>query len=263
MPLTLTIILAAAVLLTISLQKTYSAVPVKELKRRARNHDEVARVLYDAVSYSHSLRAVLWTLICVTSAGFFVALTLIAPVIVALAISIMVVWLSFIWLPNSRVTAIGQRIALWCAPPLAWVLQFIHPPIDQTYQFIRQHRPINVHTGLYQKSDLVDLINRQQVQTDNRIDKAELDVAKHALTFGDLNVRDRLTPKRVVSMVKIDEPIGPVLMTELHESGHSRFPVYDGKKNNIVGMLYMRDLIKAKHTGTVRSIMHQEVCYIH
>ena len=52
-------------------------------------------------------------------------------------------------------------------------------------------------------------------------------------------------------------------MDTLHKSGHSRFPVYDGKKDNIVGTLYMRDLVNAKEGGTIKSVMKHDVGYVH
>jgi CBS domain containing-hemolysin-like protein len=249
--------------LCISLQKTYAAVPPRELKRRARAGDELAAALYKAASYGHSLRAVLWLLIGASAGAFFIVSALTLPIWAALLLAVFVIWLGFVWLPSSRVTKTGNRIALKLAPGFSWLLNYLHPLLDRVISFIRRHRPIRIHTGLYDTDDLLTLIEQQQVQADNRIDKAELELARNALQFGAITVHDVLTPRRVVKMVKVDEPVGPVLMTEMHDSGHSRFPVYEGKKDNIVGILYLRDLLSAKHIGTVRSLMHESVCYVH
>ncbi|MEK7603239.1 MAG: CBS domain-containing protein, partial [Patescibacteria group bacterium] len=123
--------------------------------------------------------------------------------------------------------------------------------------------PVHLHTGLYEKQDLIELLERQEAQSDNRMEQAELVLAERALKFGDRLVRDRLVPRRVVKTVSADENIGPLLMDELHKSGHSRFPVFEGKKDNITGTLYMKDLVKSKHGGTVAKAMRSDVCYIH
>ena len=249
--------------LSISLQKTFAAISPRELKRRARSGDELAAGLYKAAGYGHSLRAILWILVGLSGAAFFVAVTLWLPILAALLVSLLVIWLSFVWLPSSRVTRFSNLVARYLAPILAWLLNYLHPLFDWLVNRIRRYRPLRIHTGLYDIDDLLQLIDQQQVQADNRIDKLELDIARHALRFGRLSIHDIQTPKRVVKMVKADEPVGPVLMTELHASGHSRFPVYEGKKDNIVGVLYLRDLISAKHIGTVRTIMQPTVCYVH
>ena len=54
-----------------------------------------------------------------------------------------------------------------------------------------------------------------------------------------------------------------MLMGELHTSGHSRFPVYEAKKDNIVGVLYLHDLVATKQSGVVRTVMRRKVTYVH
>lgn len=250
-------------LVAVSLQRTYARVPVRELKRRARDGDELAAGLLKAAGYEHSLRAVLWFLVGITSAGFFVMIAQDTPVWVALVVSAALVWLGFVWLPAARVTYLSERLAAWLAPLIAKLLVYLHPLIDRVVSFIHRHRPVTVHTGLYDRGDLLELLERQQVQAGNRIERAELEIALHALTFGDETIGEHLVPRRMVKAVSADDPLGPVLMDELYASGHSRFPVYEGKKDNIVGTLFLRDLIGVKSSGTVRSRMKKAVSYIH
>lgn len=259
----LVIFLGLLTLVAVSLQRTYSRVPIKELKRRARAGDDIAVGLIKVVGFGHSLRAVLWFLIGLTSAGFFITVAKSTPVWFALAASGMLVWVGFVWIPAARVTYLSEKIAAWCAPVFARLLVYLHPFIDLAVRFIRRHRPVHVHTGLYDRQDIIDLLERQQVQPDNRIERAELEIARHALTFGDDIISQHMVPRRIVKTVKADESLGPVIMDELHNSGHSRFPVYEGKPDTMVGTLYLRDLLGAKHGGTVGELMRPEVSYIH
>lgn len=263
MQLLITLALAVLTLLAVGLQRTYSRVPLKELKHRARHGNELAGAMLKAVGYGHSLRAVLWFLIGLTSAGFFVFVSMTAPVWLALAASLALVWLGFVILPAARVTALGERFAAWCAPALTKVIALMHPLIDWFVRLLHKHRPVHVHTGLYDRQDLIDLLQQQQVQPDNRIEKAGLEIALHALTFGDRTVGEHMTPRRVVKAVNANEPLGPVVMDELYASGHSRFPVYEGKQDNVVGTLYLRDLVRTKHGGSVKSLMKPDVFYVH
>lgn len=263
MPTFLGALLALLTTLTVSLQRTYSQVPLKELKRRARSGDDLAGAILKVAGYGPSLRAVLWFLIGLASSGFFVFVSLHAPLLLALFLSVGLVWVSFVWVPAGRVTRIGERIAAWAAPVLAKVLTYVHPLVNWFGGFIRRHRPITIHTGLYDRQDLIELLEHQQVQSDNRIERAELEIALHALTFGDDTVGQHMIPRRAVKAVSADDPLGPVVMDELYASGHSRFPVYEGKKDNIVGVLYLRDLIHAKHGGAMSSLMKKQVSYVH
>jgi magnesium and cobalt transporter len=122
--------------------------------------------------------------------------------------------------------------------------------------------PIVVHTGLYEKEDIIDLIEKQKVQLDSRITKQELDIVKHALNFGEKTVHDVMTPARMIKKVSVVDMIGPILMGELHESGHSRYPVYKEKPDNIVGTLYLRDALQAKQGGFVKDVMRKDVFFV-
>ena len=195
---TLTMLLVILTFLAVSLQRTYSQVPLRELKRRARQGDELSAAILRAVGYGHSLRAVLWFFIGISSAGFFVVVSQIAPVWFALTASGLLVWVGFVIIPASRVTFVGRKLAAWCAPILAKILTFLHPVIDWIVRFIHKHRPVHVHTGLYDRRDLIDLLEQQQVMPENRIEKSELEIALHALTFGDHTVSEHMTPRRVV-----------------------------------------------------------------
>lgn len=260
----LILVLAAVTLLSISLQKTYNRVTPKELKRRARQEDPWAKALYRVVAYGVSLRMLLWIFIAIAGATFFVTLArFVDSAFVAVLASAVLIWFGFLWLPESRVTSFSTRLAAKVTPGLEVLLRYLHPIFERIGRFIERHRPVRIHTGLYQKDDLVELINQQQVQIDNRITKEELELAAHALVFGDKLVRDHLTPRRVVKMVSAADSIGPVLMGELHNSGHSRFPVFQDNQDSIVGTLYMRDLVDAKAGGRISDVMKKAVYYVH
>lgn len=250
-------------LLGISLQKVYHHVPLKELRRRARAKDPLAQVLYRAVAYGVSLRVLLWLLVSISAAAFFVTLSRSFTAWLAFFGCVALIWFGFAWLPSTRATNLTVQLTSWVTPALAWLLRYLHPVVDRLARFIRRHRPVQIHTGLYQKDDLLELISQQRSQTDNRMTKVELELASYALTFGDKLVREYLTPRRVVKTVSLMDSIGPVLLSELHDSGFSRFPVYEEKDDNIVGTLYLHDLVDFNAGGRVRDIMNKKVYYIH
>lgn len=262
----LILLLAGLSLLSISLQRTYRHLSLKELKHRARQGSELAGMLHRAAAYGHSLRTVLWFLVGITNAAFFLTISLNTPAWFALVVSASLIWVGFVWLPARQATRYGELVAAKLAPVFAWLLQYIHPVLDFFISFIRRHTPVTIHTGLYDRSDLLDLLDRQQVQADNRIEQAELEVARHALTYGEKLVRDVMTPRRVVKRISVDEQIGPVLMSELHDSGHSRFPVYKvdkAKADTFVGILFLKDLINVKAGGKVSDHMRSNIVYLH
>lgn len=255
--------LAVLLLLLVSLQRTYSRYPLKELRRRARDGDEIAGALSRAVAYGHSLKAVLWGLIGAFSALLFLLLSVNTPTWFALTSIAVFLWLGFVWLPAARISAASERIAAYAAPGLEKFVALAHPVVDFMVRTIRKHRPLRLHTGLYDRQDLIDLLADQQVTPGNRIEKLELDIAAHALTFGDKTIGECMTPRRAVKLVSAQDQLGPIVMDELHKSGHSRFPVYESKQDNIVGTLYLHDLVQVKGSSTADSLMRKKAYYLH
>lgn len=255
------LLLAGLTLLAVSLQKTYRSLPPKELKRRAAKGDEVAKLLNGVVAYGVSLHTLLWAIIGLSAGGFFVLFSRSVPSWLALMGSVALLWLGFAWLPVTRVTAVSQWLARTVTPVIEWLLNLLHPLLIRVDKFMRTDGRVTVHTGLYQKEDLIALLDRQNGQLDNRITVDELALARQALKFEERVVRDIMTPRRVIKMVDSKESVGPLLLDDLHRSGFSRFPVFE-KKDEIVGTLYLRRLVEKKATGKVRDLMDKKVFYV-
>jgi metal transporter CNNM len=258
------LLLACVTVVLWVLQATYVHVPTKELKRLARRGDEVAGLLYRAAAFGMNLQVLLTgtAVLC----GAFALICFVNSLGVWLAVLVLLVVLAlggFILVPSQELTRSSLWLAKRSAPTVAWLLERLHPVFDAVARFITKHRHVHIHTGLYEKEDLAELLEHQKGQSDSRISVSEIELLRHALTFGDKLVVDALVPKRVVKMVSSDELVGPVLMDELSRSGHSRFPVYEGKHDNVVGILYLHDLVASKRTGKVGDIMSNKLTYVH
>ncbi len=64
------------------------------------------------------------------------------------------------------------------------------------------------------------------------------------LDLGDTKVREVLVPRTEMITLEKDSSLESALETII-EAGHSRIPVYDGDIDNIVGILYAKDLLKS------------------
>jgi CBS domain containing-hemolysin-like protein len=262
----LALMLLGIALLSLALQKTYSSLTPKELRRRAREKDPIAKVLYRAVAYGATLQVVLWVVTILAAAASFVLLSCVSPPPLAFVAAVLAIGYGFVWMPAHKATAIGLRIAVWLTPSVAWLLDHIHPLFDKAVAWVQKHRPVTVHTGLYDREDLLELIDRQKHQADSRISSETLELLAHTLTFGDKLVRDCMIPRRAVEAIGAEVAVSPAMISELHGSGLSRFPVYEGDGADdlkIVGTLYLRDLITLKHSGTVADVMKKRVYYVH
>jgi len=145
-------------LLAIGLQRTYNHFPLKELKRQARAGHPVAQLLYRPVSYGISLRVLLWLIIVVSATLSFVLLSRSVEPWFAIVIVGVLVWLGLFWIPSSDLTTFSIRLARLFTPVINWLLNYLDKPLHRAGEFVRRHRHINFHTGLYEKEDIADLL---------------------------------------------------------------------------------------------------------
>lgn len=257
------ILFAGITLLAIGLQRTYYHYPVKELKRRARGGDHIAELLYRPVSYGVSLKVLLWGIVTVSATLSLVLMARSVDTWFAFLLVGVFVWVGFLWLPSTSLTSFSLLLARWLSPLITRLVSFLYPLLQRIGSFFLRFRRIHVQTGLYEKDDLLNLLDRQRDLPDNRIPIEDIDLVSHALEYGDRVVGEVMVPLRAVTFINEGEPIGPKLMDELYQSGHSRFPVYRDTNTNIVGTLYLRDMVKKQVKGHVRDVMHDDVYYVH
>ena len=141
-------------------------------------------------------------------------------------------------------------VILWpiCAP-LAWVLDRV----------LGDELPT-----IYSKRELLKIIEEHQRSVHSEVDTDEQRIVKGALTYSEKIVSDVMTPRSVMVTIEEHEVVTPELAKQLQAKGQSRIPVYESRLDNIVGMLYLHDLIGEKlGTKTAGQIASKTVNFIH
>ncbi|MDQ3985875.1 MAG: hemolysin family protein [Actinomycetota bacterium] len=94
-------------------------------------------------------------------------------------------------------------------------------------------------------------VNEQPPEPDEHeeIEEDERDLIHSVFEFGDTLVREVMVPRTDMVAVKSDCTLGEALHT-ITEAGYSRIPIYEGDTDNIVGVLYAKDLLKRAHELT-------------
>lgn len=250
-------------LLAAALQRFYSAVPAKELKRLAARGDHLAKVLYRPVAYGASLRLLLWSVVTVAlPVGLFLLLQAWPPFAV-LPCMILVFGLMFVWLPSAHLSVYSVRLATMLAPAVEKILAYTHGLLDPLARSLNRYRAVEPHSGLFEKEDFAALVAQQKTQVDNRLVDDELELLERTLHFSDKQAADIVQPRKEVKMLKTKETLGPILMDELHKSGQPSFLVYDDDPDHVVGTLTMRQAATAKQGGKVADLMRKELCFVH
>lgn len=75
------------------------------------------------------------------------------------------------------------------------------------------------------------------------LNEEKRDMIRGIVDLSDTSVKEVMIPRIDVDFLSIDI-CGDELLDKVAESGHSRFPVYNESIDNVVGVLYVKDLIK-------------------
>jgi magnesium and cobalt transporter len=75
------------------------------------------------------------------------------------------------------------------------------------------------------------------------VDSEALTMLEGVLDVGNIQVRDIMVPRAQMVCVRRDDP-SSAIMPVVVESGHSRFPVMDADRDDIVGILLAKDLLR-------------------
>jgi len=109
---------------------------------------------------------------------------------------------------------------------------------------------------IHNKSELEKLV-QIHVQH-NALDSGEANIMKGAITYKDKKVSDVMTSLEDVHMLCTEDKLDFKTISQIFKSGYSRIPVYKRDKNDIVGLLFTKDLIfiDPEDETPVRNFIH-------
>jgi magnesium and cobalt transporter len=77
----------------------------------------------------------------------------------------------------------------------------------------------------------------------NLLDADALSIIEGALTVSEMAVRDIMIPRAQVDFIDINEPVEK-FVTRVIGTAHSRFPVIDQNRDDVIGVLLAKDLLR-------------------
>jgi CBS domain containing-hemolysin-like protein len=80
------------------------------------------------------------------------------------------------------------------------------------------------------------------------LNEEEEEWIRNIFSFSDRQVNQVMTPRRKIEAIAYDTPL-PDLLKQVSESDYSRFPVYKGDLDHIVGILYLKELARQQLTN--------------
>lgn len=142
--------------------------------------------------------------------------------------------------------AVISRYALWFGAKTIWFTKLIimlaypiaYPIAKALDYFLGSELPTT-----YSHKELMDIISEHEESEHSPLDEDEERIMHGALQFSHIRVREVMTPAEEVVSYNENQRLTKEFFTEVNDEGFSRLPIYRGGKGNIVGILYVKDLL--------------------
>jgi putative hemolysin len=127
--------------------------------------------------------------------------------------------------------------------PLEWLVVPVAAPLSAMRQAVKICLPADGSQPADLTGGEMEIIVKEGEKS-GQIAHDEAELIQNVLDFRDLTVGELLVPRTHVNAIEITTPTSCVLERVLREE-HSRYPVYDERIDNVVGILHVKNLISA------------------
>jgi CBS domain containing-hemolysin-like protein len=198
-------------------------------------------------------------IITATSAATLLSINLfgehVAQWLVGLVVSLVVLMFCEIS-PKTLALQRSERVALALARPVA-VATFALRPLVRAMTFVT-NRLIRLVGGkapikgpFVTEEELKMLVSVGEEE--GVIEEQEREMIHGIFEMGDMRVREVMVPRTDMVAVEANQPVS-VAAELVSKYGHTRIPVYEGNLDNIIGILYAKDLLRAINQGSQKSL---------
>lgn len=160
--------------------------------------------------------------------------------------------------PKAYAAKNSDRVSLFVARPISLLVQFLYPLVrgivlitSPVVRFLggEINRPFVTEEEIKM---LVDVGEKEGV-----IEKDEKEMIKGVFKFGDTTAKEVMVPRIDTSFIDGNDTVKEA-REQLIKTRHSRTPVYDGSTDNIIGVLFAKDILSVESEDTkVKDIMRQ------
>ncbi len=170
--------------------------------------------------------------------------------LVAVAIMLFVIQLFVYGIPRQIGRRYHHRIALAAAPGVRWLITALTPPVRLLHSLAGIFPGGADKTGgaPYSRPEIVSII--EQSKRFGVIESEAYEIINRVLEFSETTAKEILIPRPDIVAIDIETPREEIVRI-ITEEGFSRVPVYEETLDNIIGILYAKDLIPMIAFGEV------------
>ncbi|AHE66288.1 hemolysins-related protein containing CBS domain protein [Legionella oakridgensis ATCC 33761 = DSM 21215] len=149
-------------------------------------------------------------------------------------------------MPKSLAIRQSEKVSVWTAIPLYGFYWLMYPAIwllNSCSNFLLKAlglAPVQQGEHFYTTEEIKLLLSASHLH--GELTKEEVEIIEHTLDLADLRVTEVMRSREEMIMIDIKKPIQEI-MSILLEYRYSRYPVYDPDKQDVIGIIHVKDLL--------------------
>ncbi|HEX6974765.1 MAG TPA: hemolysin family protein [Vicinamibacterales bacterium] len=162
--------------------------------------------------------------------------------------------------PKSLALQQAERMALWITPPMLWTKNILFPFVvtlnwigNHLLRIVGVNRQVQNADHYYTSEELQLIVQESEDLGALRAESGQM--LRELFEFGDLTAGEAMVPRVHIAGL----PVGTTpeeMRDELGRSPHTRYPVYEGDLDHIIGMVHIKDLLRALLAGETLAASH-------
>jgi len=159
--------------------------------------------------------------------------------------------------PKAIAARYNERVSQIVAP-IIWGMCVVFKPIIVALDFF-----LNGLLKLLKLESQGQTVSEEEIlhmvktaEEEGSIKAIEKNLIRKVLEFDEIQTGEIITPFTDLIMISAEASVDGAIK-EVAKEKHSRMPVYDGEKHNVVGVLYLRDLLGEESTHSVTKLMRK------
>jgi putative hemolysin len=164
--------------------------------------------------------------------------------------------------PKAVALQTASRLAVALAVPLDWLGRILHPVVwvlDASARAVaRLLRVPPARAGLtaHTEEDIRSIV--AEAEDFGAIETAEEEMVYKVFDFADKEAHEVMVPRPEVVALSVDLPTTEALAAVI-DSPYTRYPVFRGSMDDVLGILHVRDLFKALYDRGIENVMLEEL----
>jgi putative hemolysin len=147
-------------------------------------------------------------------------------------------------IPKQFALSRAEKIAMLVARPMTIISSVCYPFVAIFQWFANSVMKVFGILG-HQKDQMTEdelkAVISEGVES-GAIEKSEHEMMQRIIRLGDRDVKSIMTHRQDVTFIDVNDTLEDI-KTKIHTAGHSRYPVIDGKEDNVVGIIQAKDLL--------------------